>query len=392
MARELIKGNEAVIKGAILAGCRAYFGYPITPASEIAHAAAQYLPLAGGTFIQGESEVASIQMVYGAASAGLRAMTASSGPGISLKQEGISYLAGSELPSVIVDIMRGGPGLGNIAPEQGDYHQVVKGGGHGNYKTIVLAPNSAQEMCDLTMLAFDLADKYRNPVIVLADGFVGQMMEPVEFPKLKPIKGEKPWAVKGTKETRKNLITSIFLSPEELEEHVMKLARKYAEIERNEQRFETYQLEGAEIVILGYGIISRILHTVVDRAREEGIKVGLLRPISLWPFPKQKIEELTRSVEEFLVVEMSTGQMVDDVKLVVKEMRPVHFYGRTGGMVPSVDEIWQKIKEITHVTTDRHSVARPQPNKGHGFQLKVESREAKMEIRKMGKDTKLNAE
>ena len=354
MARELIKGNEAVIKGAILAGCRAYFGYPITPASEITHAAAQYLPLVGGTFIQGESEVASIQMVYGAASAGQRAMTASSGPGISLKQEGISYLAGSELPCVIVDIMRGGPGLGNIAPEQGDYHQVVKGGGHGNYKTIVLAPNSAQEMCDLTMLAFDLADKYRNPVVVLTDGFIGQMMEPVEFPKPKPIKQEKPWAVKGTKETRENLITSIYLSPEELEEHVIKLAQKYAEVEKNEQRFEAYQLEGAEIVILGYGIVSRVLRTVVDKARREGVKVGLLRPITLWPFPKEKIGELTKSVEAFLVVEMNTGQMVDDVRLAVKEKRPVHFYGRSGGVVPSVDEILQKTKEITNVNTDEH--------------------------------------
>ncbi len=346
MARELIKGNEAVIKGAILAGCRAYFGYPITPASEIAHAAAQYLPLVGGTFIQGESEVASIQMVYGAASAGLRAMTASSGPGISLKQEGISYLAGSELPCVIIDIMRGGPGLGNIAPEQGDYHQVVKGGGHGNYKTMVLAPNSAQEMCDLTMLAFDLADKYRNPVIVLADGFIGQMMEPVEFPQARTVEVDKPWAVKGTRETRKNLITSIYLSPEELEEHVRKLARKYAEVERNEQRYEAYRTDGAEVVTIGYGIVSRILHTVVDRARKEGIKIGLLRPITLWPFPKKKIEELTKQVRAFLVVEMSTGQMVDDVKLAVKERKPVHFYGRTGGMVPSVDEIWEKVKAI----------------------------------------------
>jgi len=346
MARELIKGNEAVVKGAILAGCRAYYGYPITPASEIAHAAARYLPLVGGTFIQGESEVASIQMVYGAASAGQRVMTASSGPGISLKQEGISYMAGSELPCVIIDVMRGGPGLGNIAPEQGDYHQVVKGGGHGNYKTIVLAPNSAQEMCDLTMLAFDLADRYRNPAVVLADGFVGQMMEPVEFPKPRPIRGKKPWAVNGTKETSKNLITSIYLSPEELEEHVMKLARKYAEVEKNEQRFEAYQLEGAEIVTIGYGIVSRILHTVVDRARNEGMKVGLLRPITLWPFPRKKIAELTESVGSFLVVEMSTGQMVDDVRLASKERKPVHFYGRSGGMVPSVDEIWQKIKEL----------------------------------------------
>ncbi len=346
MARELIKGNEAVIKGAILAGCRAYFGYPITPASEIAHAAAQYLPLVGGTFIQGESEVASIQMVYGAASAGQRAMTASSGPGISLKQEGISYMAGSELPGVIIDIMRGGPGLGNIAPEQGDYHQVVKGGGHGNYKTIVLAPNSAQEMCDLTMLAFDLADRYRNPVVVLADGFIGQMMEPVEFPKPEPIKEEKPWAVKGTKEARKNLITSIYLSPEELEEHVTKLARKYAMIERNEQRFEAYQTEEAEIIAVGFGIVSRILHTVVEKARKEGMKVGLLRPITLWPFPVLKIEELAEKAKAFLVVELNTGQMVDDVRLAAKEKRLVHSYGRWGGMVPSVDEILQKIKEV----------------------------------------------
>jgi len=346
MAKQFLKGNEAVVKGAVLAGCQAYYGYPITPASEIAHAAALYLPVSGGTFLQAESEIAAINMVYGAAAAGQRVMTASSGPGISLKQEGISYCAGSELPCVIVDVMRGGPGLGNIAPEQGDYNQVVKGGGHGNYKCIVLAPNSVQEMCDFGMLAFDLADKYRNPVYILSDGFVGQMMEPVEFPE--PVKQfpEKSWAIKGTPETSDNLITSIELDPDDLERHNLKLQQKYAIIEEQEVRFEDYHLSDAEIVLVGFGIISRILQTIVDNLRDVGVKVGLLRPITLFPFPKKKISQLAEHAKFFLVVEMSNGQLVDDVRLAVAGRKPVYLYNRLGGNVPSEKEINDELLKL----------------------------------------------
>jgi 2-oxoisovalerate ferredoxin oxidoreductase alpha subunit len=343
MARQLIKGNEAVVKGAILAGCRYFFGYPITPASEIAHAAALYMPEVGGTFIQAESEIASIQMVFGAASAGARCMTASSGPGLSLKSEGISYLAGAELPGVIVDIMRGGPGLGNIAPDQGDYNQIVKGGGHGNYHVLVLAPNSCQEMCDMTMLAFDLADKYRNPVVVLTDAFIGQMMEPVEFPEAKPAPPEKPWRVEGTKETRANLVTSIELDPEEQEEHVRHLIRKYDEVEGNEARYETYRVDDADTLLVGYGVVSRVLQSAVDLAREQGMKVGLFRPMTLWPFPKKELKALSTKMDRIHVVEMSFGQMVDDVRLAVECKVDVDFYGRYGGMVPTVEEILEKV-------------------------------------------------
>ncbi len=346
MAKQLIKGNEAIVKGAILAGCRYYFGYPITPASEIAEAAAYYMPLVGGTFLQGESEVASIQMLYGAASGGVRCMTASSSPGISLKQEGISYSAGSELPMVVIDVMRGGPGLGNIAPEQGDYNQMVKGGGHGNYKLIVLAPNSAQEMCDLTMLAFELADKYRNPAVILADGFIGQMMEPVEFPG--PVKElpEKPWAIHVDKNDETRLICSIDLEPEALEAHNRHLQEKYVQAEKNEVRFEEYRIEEAKVVLVGYGVVSRVLQTTVDILRDKGHKAGLLRPITLWPFPKKRIAELADSVNDFMVVELSNGQMVDDVRLAVNGKKPVHFYNRMGGMVPSPEEIADQVVKI----------------------------------------------
>ncbi len=346
MQKQLIKGNEAVVKAALLAGCRAYFGYPITPASEIAEAAAEYFPKLGATFLQAESEVASINMLYGAASAGVRAMTASSSPGISLMQEGISYMAGAELPAVIVDIMRGGPGLGNIAPEQGDYFQVVKGGGHGNYRVIVLAPNSAQEMCDLTMLAFELADRYRNPVVVLADGFIGQMMEPVKFPKPLAELPPKAWAVAATPETRDNLITSIELVPEELEAHVQHLQEKYATVNREESLCEGYCLDNAQIVVVGYGIVARLLRTAVDLARARNIPVGLLRPITLWPFPTRKIDELSERVYGLLVCELSTGQMVEDVKLAVNGRTLVEFYGRTGGMVPTAEELLLQIERL----------------------------------------------
>lgn len=343
---ELIKGNEAVVKAALLAGCRAYFGYPITPASEIAESAAEYFPKLGGTFLQAESEIASINMIYGAASTGVRAMTASSSPGISLMQEGISYMAGAELPAVIIDIMRGGPGLGNIAPEQGDYFQIVKGGGHGNYRVITLAPNSAQEMCDLTLLAFELADKYRNPAIVLADGFIGQMMEPVNFPDPLSTLPEKSWAVQATPESRDNLITSIELVPEELEAHVRHLQMKYETIVNHEARHEGYRLDDAQIVTIGYGIVSRLLRTAVDLARAQGIPAGLFRPITLWPFPSRTISELADSTYGFLVCELSTGQMVEDVRLAVHDWVPVEFYGRTGGVVPTAEELFQQIVRV----------------------------------------------
>lgn len=343
--RQLCKGNVAVIKGAVLAGCRAYFGYPITPASEVAEAAALYFPEVGGTFIQAESETASINMVYGAASAGIRVMTASSGPGLSLMQEGISYLAGAELPCVIVDVMRGGPGLGNIAPEQSDYFAMVKGGGHGNYRNIVLAPASVQEMADLTILAFDLADRYRNPAIVLTDGFVGQMMEPLDLEYREIAAPEKPWAVKGSAETRKNMVSSIYLEPDELEEHQRRMEAKYIRAQEAESRCEEYCTEDAELIVVGYGIVSRVLRSAVDEARKQGIKVGLLRPITLWPFPASQLREAALRAEKVLTVELSNGQMLEDVKLAVAGKRPVEFYGRVGGNVPTVEELLAKIEE-----------------------------------------------
>ncbi len=351
MAKQFVKGNEAIVKGAILAGCRAYYGYPITPASEIAQAAALYMPLVGGTFLQAESEIAAINMVYGAAGTGIRAMTASSSPGFSLKQEGISYLAGAELPCVVVDITRGGPGLGNIAPEQGDYHQVVKGGGHGNYKNIVVAPNSAQEMCDLTMLAFELADKYRNPTVVLADGFIGQMMEPVDFPEPVTEFAEKTWAVRGVDRDRMNLVSSIELDPDDLERHNQKLQAKYEIIKNNDTRYEEYLLDDAEFVVVGYGIVSRLIYTAVNQLRDEGVKVGMLRPITLMPYPTKRIAELAvrDQVKAFSVIELSNGQMVDDVRLAVNGAKPVEFYGRMGGNVPSIKELVHEIKRMMRV-------------------------------------------
>ncbi len=345
MRKQLMKGNEAVVKSAILAGCRAFYGYPITPASEITEAAALYLPKAGGVFVQAESEVAAINMLYGAASAGVRAMTASSGPGISLMQEGISYMAGAELPCVIADIMRGGPGLGNIASEQGDYHQVVKGGGHGNYRTLVLAPHSVQEMADLTALAFELANRYRNPVFVLADGFVGQMMEPVEFPQ-EAVEAPTPhWAVTGTAETRANLITSIFMGADELEAHVRDLEKKYKLAGQREARAEEWFTEDAEIVLVGYGIVARILKAVCAEARDGGLKVGVLRPITLYPFPAAHFQKRAKRARIFIVVEMSNGQLYDDVRLALNGARPVEFLSRMGGNVPSHEEVLRFVRE-----------------------------------------------
>ncbi len=343
--RQLCKGNVAVIKGAVLAGCRAYYGYPITPASEVAEAAAVYFPEVGGTFVQAESETASINMVYGAASAGVRVMTASSGPGLSLMQEGISYLAGAELPCVIVDVMRGGPGLGNIAPEQSDYFAMVKGGGHGNYRNLVVAPASVQEMAELTILAFELADRYRNPAIVLTDGFVGQMMEPLDLEYRDVSAPEKPWAVKGTAETRKNMVSSIYLESDDLEEHQRRMEAKYIRAQQVETRWEEYRTEDAELIVVGYGIVSRVLRSAVDQARKQGMKVGLFRPITLWPFPAKELQATALWAETILVVELSNGQMVEDVRLALNGKRPVAFYGRGGGNVPAVDELIAKMEE-----------------------------------------------
>ena len=340
----LMKGNEAAVYGALLAGCRSFYGYPITPASELAETAARLFPPCGGTFLQAESEIASINMLYGAASAGERTMTASSSPGISLMMEGISYAAGSELPFVVVDIMRGGPGLGNIGPEQGDYFQITKGGGHGCYRTPVLAPASAQEMADLTGNAFELADRYRTLVFVAADGFIGQMMEPVVFPRAVAKARPKPWALDGTAATRGNLVSSIHLSHEELEAHERKLQRKYAAIGKREVRFEQVGVDDAEILLIGYGIAARVLRRVIGLCRASGIRAGLLRPITLWPFPADRIARLAARIPRMLVVELSNGQMVEDVRLAAAGRSPVGFDGRMGGLVPSAEEIVEQIR------------------------------------------------
>jgi pyruvate/2-oxoacid:ferredoxin oxidoreductase alpha subunit len=339
MPKQLTKGNEAIVKAAVLAGCRAFYGYPITPASEIAEAAARYLPLAGGVFVQAESEVAAVNMLYGGAAAGVRSMSASSGPGISLMQEGFSYLAGAELPCVVADIMRGGPGLGNIAPEQSDYNQIVKGGGHGNYRTLVVAPDSVQEMADLTTWAFDLADRYRNPVVVLADGFIGQMMEPVEFAPPAVVPPPPDWAVLGNAASRKNLVSSIYLEPDALERHIRKLEEKYKHAERSVVRAECWRTEDADFILVGYGIVGRILKAVVELARARGIRAGLLRPITLYPFPSAQIRDLARYAKGFAVVELSTGQLVDDVRLALNGRLPVEFFSRVGGNAPSAEDV-----------------------------------------------------
>jgi pyruvate/2-oxoacid:ferredoxin oxidoreductase alpha subunit len=345
MKKELIKGNEAVVKAAILAGCTHYFGYPITPASDIDEAAAHYFPLLGLTFIQAESEIAAINMHYGASAAGVRALSASSGPGMSLKMEGFSYLAGAELPAVVVDVMRAGPGLGNVWPEQSDYNQVVKGGGHGNYKNIVLAPNSAQEMCDLTLLAFDLADKYRMTSIVLADGSIGQVMEPVEFPEKLHHTPHREWAVRGDAASRKNLITSIYMSTELEYALNERLQKKYAEIEEKEVLFENYKTEDAEMIVVAYGITSRVARSAIDELRDMGLKIGLHRPKTLFPFPKKELKSLAAHTKSFLVAEMSNGQMIDDVKLAIECSRPVDFWGTFGGILPTVEHMKASIQK-----------------------------------------------
>ncbi|MDQ1276721.1 MAG: 2-oxoisovalerate ferredoxin oxidoreductase alpha subunit [Euryarchaeota archaeon] len=347
MATQLIKGNSAIVVGALYAGCDCFFGYPITPASEILHDASKYFPMIGRKFVQAESEEAAINMVYGGASAGHRVMTSSSGPGISLMQEGISYLAGAELPCVVIDIMRAGPGLGNIGPEQADYIQVVKGGGHGNYRNIVLAPNSVQEMCDFTMKAFELAFKYRNPAIVLADGVLGQMIESLKFPEkaLTP-KIDTSWAVNGTAETRPNLITSIFLDFNELGAFNEKLQAKYELIKQNEVDYEEYMTGDASIVLVSYGISSRICRSAVELARKEGIKVGIFRPKTLFPFPEAQLKALANKGCSFISVEMSNGQMIDDIRLAIGCLRPVELVNRMGGNLITLDQIMDKIRKV----------------------------------------------
>lgn len=346
--RVLMKGNEAIAEAALRAGCRYYFGYPITPQTEVAHYMAKKMPLIGGTFVQAESEVAAINMVYGAASAGARVMTSSSSPGISLKQEGISYSACAELPMVIVDIVRCGPGLGGILPAQCDYFQMVKGGGHGDYNLVVLAPSSIQELYELTVEAFNIADRYRIPTVIMGDGNLGQMMEPVEFKDVENVENiEKPWAVTGTKMERpNNMVTSIYIQPEVLEDVNNRLQAKYRKISENEVRVESYNCEGADIIVTAYGSVARIVKNVIKEAENEGIKVGLIRPITLWPFPSDEFKKYCNSVKAFLTVEMSAGQMVEDVRLAVEGARPVYFHGRMGGMIPTQKEILDKIKDI----------------------------------------------
>jgi 2-oxoisovalerate ferredoxin oxidoreductase alpha subunit len=349
MATQLVKGNTAAVIGALYAGCDCYFGYPITPASEILQEASKYFPQVGRKFVQAESEEAAINMVYGAASAGHRVMTASSGPGLSLKQEGISYLAGSELPCVIIDIMRAGPGLGNIGPEQSDYSQAVKGGGHGNYRNIVLAPNSVQEMCDLVIKGFDLAFRYRNPVCILADGVLGQMVESIQFPE-KAIEPQidTTWAVNGTAATRNNLVTSIFLDFDLLEEFNYKLQEKYAVIRENEVDCEEYMTSDASIILVSYGISSRICRSAVDQARKEGIRVGLFRPRTLFPFPEKELRAIADAREcTFVSVEMSNGQMQEDVRLAIGCTRPVELVNRMGGNLMTLDQVVERIREIS---------------------------------------------
>lgn len=344
--RVLMTGNEALGEAAIRAGCDAYYGYPITPQNELTAYMAENMPEKGRIFIQAESEIAAISMVYGSAAAGKRAMTSSSSPGISLKQEGISYLAGAELPALIVNVQRGGPGLGNIAPSQSDYFQAVKGGGHGDYHLIVLAPDSVQEMHDMAFLAFELADKYRNPIMILSDGRLGQMMEPLNLRNEAPHPPHKKWAVDGCTGRKPNMIRSLYLVEGELEELNIKLQAKYRKIENQEVRFEERLTSDCDILIVAYGTSARIAKGAIIEAREKGIKVGLLRPITLWPFPYDRIKELTEKARIALVVEMSSGQMVEDVRLAVNGKIPVLLEGRMGGGVPTVSDVVKRIESI----------------------------------------------
>ena len=345
MAKKLMRGSHVLGEAAVLAGCRYYFGYPITPQNEVPEYMSARLLEVGGVFVQAESELASINMVIGAAMAGGRAMTSSSSPGISLMQEGVSYLAGQELPAVIANMIRGGPGLGNIAPAQSDYYQATRGGGHGDYRCIVLAPASCQELCDFTFQAFDLADKYRNPVMILGDGLQGQMMEPVEFPD--PVDPDdlpkKDWTLTGARGRPSRTILSMLLAPKVLESHNYKLTRKYDAVTRNEVRWETQQCSDARLVVAAYGTAARIAGGAIRRVRQRGLKVGLFRPKTLWPFPAQPLHELTRTVRNILTFELCAGQMVEDVQLAVKGQADVKLYGRPGGVIPTPEDVAHQI-------------------------------------------------
>ena len=344
----LMKGNEALAEAAIQAGCRLFFGYPITPQTELSAYMSKKMPKIGGLFLQAESELAAINMVLGASAAGKRAMTSSSSPGISLKSEGISYIAGSDVPAVIINVQRGGPGLGSIQPSQADYWQATKATGHGDFQLIVLAPSTVQEMADFVGQAFDLGDKYRMPVMILSDGMLGQMMEPVSFPdKGEPVIPERPWAASGHGGKRPhNIVNSLYIEAKDLEKTVVERFKKYEIIKKEEQRAESYLTEDAEIVIVAYGASSRVARSAVNSARAEGIKVGLVRPITLWPFPTDAIEATVPTAKKYLIVEMSMGQRVDDVKLVVNGRKPVSFFGRTGGIIPTPGEILEEIKKL----------------------------------------------
>ena len=343
----LMKGNEALAEAAIMAGCRHYFGYPITPQTEVAAYMAKKMPKIGGTFLQAESEIAAINMVIGAAASGVRAMTSSSSPGISLKSEGISYLAGCELPALIVNVQRGGPGLGGIQPSQSDYFQAVKGGGHGDYHLIVLAPASVQEMFDMAFKGFDLAEKYRVPSMILADGTMGQMMEPVSLDANAVSVYDKPWATVGTgKHEGRNIINSLSLSPKQLEDWNKDRFSRYKEIEENEVMYEEYMTEDADVIIVAFGIAARVSKNAIKEARKKGIKAGMLRPITLWPFPKKALNNLAEKAKAFLSVELNMGQMADDVKLAVNCKKPVYFYGRTGGVIMTPEEVLGEIEKI----------------------------------------------
>ncbi|MEJ5257757.1 MAG: 3-methyl-2-oxobutanoate dehydrogenase subunit VorB [Fervidobacterium sp.] len=347
MERVLVKGTEAIGEAAIRAGCRLFFGYPITPQNELPEYMSKRMPEVDGTFLQTESEVATINMVYGAACTGTRVMTSTSSPGYSLMQEGVSYMACAELPAVLVNVVRGGPGLGDIQPSQGDYWQATKGGGHGDYKLIVLAPSTVQEAVDLTYLAFDLADEYRNPVLIIADGVIGQMMEPVTFPEfrdLNTLPKHEDWALTGAAGREKHIVVSFDIDPYVLEKMNLKLIEKFKTIEAKEKRWEEYKLEDAEIVITAFGTVGRIAKSVVEQARREGIKAGLLRPITLWPFPYERLEEIAKGKKLIFDVEMNMGQMLEDVRLAVKDHAPIEYYGRLGGVVPTPDEILQALK------------------------------------------------
>jgi 2-oxoglutarate/2-oxoacid ferredoxin oxidoreductase subunit alpha len=335
MSKVFISGNHAFAEAAIRAGCKCYFGYPITPQNELGEYMADHLRRAGGVFIQSESETAAINMVIGASCTGARTMTSSSSPGISLKQEGISFLAGFELPAVIVNVMRGGPGLGNIAPAQGDYFQATRGGGHGDYRTPVYAPASVQEIADLTYSAFSIADKYRTPVMMLSDGMMGQMKEPVVFPE--PIKKlpEKEWALKGRGDGPSRYMASLILDAMEMERHNWKLVRKFNEIEKNEIRYEEYMVDDADIIVIAYGTTARIAKGAIKRVRKDGVRAGMIRPITLWPFPKKILNDLADRVRQFVVFEMSTGQMLEDVQIALAGKADITFHGRPGGVVPT---------------------------------------------------------